>query len=82
MVTGTVWAQEGKLSDPSEGGMIVLDKGNFAEVRDRGPGYLSVILYEIVKGKIRVADAVRVNGYFTKDPPVIRYTHISDIKEK
>ena len=79
---GVAWSQEGKLPDPSEGGIIVLDKGTFVEVRDRGPGYHSVILYEIVKGKIRVVDAVRVNGDFTKDPPVIRYTRISDIKEQ
>ena len=80
--TGTVWAQESKLPDPSWEGMVVLDKGTFVEVRDRGPGYHSVILYEVVKGKIRVVDAVRVNSDFTKDPTIIRYTRISDIKEQ
>jgi hypothetical protein len=79
---GVAQAQETKLPDLNDGGMVVLDKGTFVEVRDRGPGYHSVILYEIVKGKIRVADAVRVNSDFTKDPPIIRYTRISDIKEK
>ena len=81
-ITGIVWAQETKLPDPSGEGMVVLDKGTFVEVRDRGPGYHSVILYEVVKGKIRVVDAVRVTSDFTKDPPIIRYTHISDIKEQ
>jgi hypothetical protein len=81
-IHGVTWAQESKLPDPSEGGMVVLDKSTFIEVRDRGPGYHSVILYEVVKGKIRVVDAVRVNSDFTKDPPIIRYTHISDIKEQ
>ncbi len=81
-IQGTVWAQEAKLPDPSGEGIVVLDKGTFVEVRDRGPGYHSVILYEVVKGKIRVVDAVRVNSDFTKDPPIIRYTRISDIKEQ
>jgi len=79
---GVAQAQETKLPDSNDGGMVVLDKGTFVEVRDRGPGYHSVILYEVVKGKIRVADAVRVNSDFTKDPPIIRYTRISDIKEQ
>jgi hypothetical protein len=79
---GVAQAQEMKLPDPNDGGMVVLDKGTFVEVRDRGPGYHSVILYEVVKGKIRVADAVRVNSDFTKDPPIIRYTHVNDIKEQ
>ena len=79
---GVTWAQERKLPDASGGDMVVLDKGTFVEVRDRGPGYHSVIVYEIVRGKIRVVDAVRVNGDFTKDPPIIRYTRISDIKEQ
>jgi hypothetical protein len=35
-----------------------------------------------VKGKIQVVDAVRVNTDFTKDPPIIRYTRIRDIKEQ
>ena len=82
MGTGTVWAQEQKLPEPGGGTVAVLDKGTFVEVRDRGPGYHSVILYEVVKGKIRVVDAVRVDGDFTKNPPIIRYTRISDIKEK
>ena len=79
---GVAQAQETKLPDPSDGGMVVLDKGTFVEVRDRGPGFHSVILYEVVKGKIRVVDAVRVNSDFTKDPPIIRYTRINDIKEQ
>ena len=54
----------------------------FVEVRDRGPGNHSVILYEVVKGKIQVVDAVRVTSDFTKDPPIIRYTRIRDIKEQ
>ena len=82
MGTGTVWAQERKLPDPSGGNVAVLDKGAFVEVRDRGPGSHSVILYEVVKGKIQVVDALRVNTDFTKDPPVIRYTRIKDIKEQ
>jgi hypothetical protein len=79
---GVAQAQETKLPDSSGEGIVVLDKGTFIEVRDRGPGYHSVILYEVVKGKIRVVDAVRVNSDFTKDPPVIRYTRINDIKEQ
>jgi hypothetical protein len=81
-IHGMVWAQETKLQVPSGEGMVVLDKGTFVEVRDRGPGYHSIILYEVVKGKIRVVDAVRVNSDFTKDPPIIRYTRINDIKEQ
>jgi hypothetical protein len=77
-----VQAQETKLPDQSGEGIFVLDKGTFVEVRDRGPGHHSVILYEIVKGEIRIVDAVRVNSDFTKDPPIIRYTRISDIKEQ
>jgi len=79
---GTAGAQERKPPDPNGVDMVVLDKGTFVEVRDRGPRHHSVILYEIVKGKIRVVDAVRVNSDFTKDPPVIRYTRISDIKQQ
>ncbi|HET6490143.1 MAG TPA: hypothetical protein VFG28_10300 [Syntrophales bacterium] len=82
VVHGAAKAQEMKLTDPGGEGMVVLDKGTFVEVRDRGPGYHSVILYEVVKGKIRVVDAVRVNSDFTKDPPVIRYSRINDIKEQ
>jgi hypothetical protein len=81
-IHGTVQAQEAKLPDPSGEGMVVLDKGTFVEVRDRGPGYHSIILYEVVKGKIRVVDAVRVTSDFTKEPPIIRYTRINDIKEQ
>ncbi len=81
-VTGIAQAQETRLPVPGGEGIVVLDKGTFIEVRDRGPGYHSVILYEVVKGKIRVVDAVRVNSDFTKDPPVIRYTRINDIKEQ
>ncbi len=81
-MTGIAQAQETKLPAPNEEGMVVLDKGTFAEVRDRGPGYHSIILYEVVKGKIRVVDAVRVNSDFSKDPPIIRYTRINDIKEQ
>ena len=68
--------------EPSGEGMVVLDKATFVEVRDRGPGNHSIILYEVVKGKIRIVDAVRVNSDFTKDPPIIRYTRIKDIKEQ
>ena len=82
VIHGVVQAQERKLPEPGGGTVAVLDKGTFVEVRDRGPGYHSVILYEVVKGKIRVVDAVRVDGDFTKDPPIIRYTRISDIKEQ
>ena len=82
VIHGVVQAQERKLPEPGGGTVAVLDKGTFVEVRDRGPGNHSVILYEVVKGKIRVVDAVRVNGDFTKDPPVIRYTRIKDIKEQ
>ena len=57
METGTVWAQERKLPESGGGTVAVLDRGTFVEVRDRGPGYHSVILYEVVKGKIRVVDA-------------------------
>jgi hypothetical protein len=60
----------------------VLDKGTFVEVSDRGPGNHNIILYEIVKGKIRIVDAVRINSDFTKNPPIIRYTRTSDIKEQ
>jgi hypothetical protein len=79
---GVVQAQERKMPDPSGGNVAVLDKGTFIEVSDRGPGNHSVILYEVVKGKIQVVDAVSVNSDFTKDPPIIRYTRIRDIKEK
>ncbi len=79
---GVVQAQERKLTDPGGGGVAVLDKGTFVEVRDRGPGNHSVILYEVVKGKIQVVDAVRVTSDFTKDPPIIRYMRIKDIKEQ
>jgi hypothetical protein len=82
MGTGTVWAQERKLPEPGGGAVAVLDKATFVEVRDRGPGYHSVILCEVVKGKIRIVDAVRVNSDFTKDPTIIRYTRIRDIKEQ
>jgi len=81
-IYGVAQAQERKLPDPSGGNVAVLDKGAFVEVRDRGPGNHSVILYEVVKGKIQVVDALRVNSDFTKDPPVIRYTRIKDIKEQ
>lgn len=81
-IYGIAQAQDRKLPDPSEGYVTVLDKGAFVEVRDRGPGHHSVILYEVVKGKIQVVDALRVNSDFTKDPPVIRYTRIRDIKEQ
>jgi hypothetical protein len=80
--TGTVWAQERKLPEPGGGTVAVLDKATFVEVRDRGPGHHSVILYEVVKGKIRIVDAVKVNSDFTKDPTTIRYQHIKDIKEQ
>ena len=81
-IHGVAQAQERKMPDPSGGNVAVLDKGTFVEVRDRGPGNHSVILYEVVKGKIQVVDAVRVNTDFTKDPPIIRYTRIRDIKEQ
>jgi len=81
-IYGVAQAQESKLPDPSGGNVVVLDKGAFVEVRDRGPGNHSVILYEVVKGKIQVVDALRVNSDFTKDPPIIRFTRIRDIKEQ
>jgi hypothetical protein len=82
VIHGVAQAQERKLPEPGGGTVAVLDKGTFVEVRDRGPGNHSVILYEVVKGKIRVVDAVRVDGDFTKNPPIIRYTRINDIKEQ
>ena len=81
-IAGVVQAQERKLPEPGGGNVAVLDKGTFVEVRDRGPGSHSVILYEVVKGKIQVVDAMRVTSDFTKDPPIIRYTRIRDIKEQ
>ena len=81
-IAGVVQAQERRLPDPGGGGVAVLDKGTFVEIRDRGPGNRSVVLYEVVKGKIQVVDAVRVNSDFTKDPPIIRYMRIKDIKEQ
>jgi len=69
VIHGVAQAQERKLPEPGGGTVAVLDKGTFVEVRDHGPGYHSVILYEVVKGKIRVVDAVRVDGDFTKNPP-------------
>ncbi|HQL90223.1 MAG TPA: hypothetical protein PLQ15_06440 [Syntrophales bacterium] len=81
-VHGAVQAQERKQPDLGGGHVAVLDRGTFVEVRDRGPGQRSVILYEVVKGKIQVVDAVSVSSDFTKDPPVIRYTRIKDIKEQ
>jgi hypothetical protein len=81
-VHGVAQAQERKLPEPGGGSVAVLDKATFVEVRDRGPGNHSVILYEVVKGKIRIVDAVRVNSDFTKEPIIIRYTRISDIKEQ
>jgi hypothetical protein len=82
VIHGVAQARERKLPEPGGGTVVVLDKGTFVEVRDRGPGNHSVILYEVVKGKIRVVDAVRVDGDFTKNPPIIRYTRINDIKEQ
>ncbi len=82
VISGITQAQERKLPEPGGGAVAVLDKGTFVEVRDRGPGYHSVILYEVVKGKIRVVDAVKVHSDFTKDPTIIRYTRIRDIKEQ
>jgi hypothetical protein len=81
-IHGVAQAQERKLPEPGGGTVAVLDKTTFVEVSDRGPGYHSVILYEVVKGKIRIVDAVRVNSDFTKDPTIIRYTRIKDIKEQ
>ena len=81
-IYGDAQAQERKLPDSSGGNVAVIDKATFVEVRDRGPGSHSVILYEVVKGKIQVVDALRVNSDFTKDPPIIRYTRIRDIKEQ
>jgi hypothetical protein len=79
---GVAQAQEKKIPEPGGGTVAVLDKATFVEVRDRGPGNHSVILYEVVKGKIRIVDAVKVNSDFTKDPTIIRYTRIKDIKEQ
>ncbi|NPV03216.1 MAG: hypothetical protein HPY67_00565 [Syntrophaceae bacterium] len=78
---GPVQAQERKQPDTGGGHVAALDRGTFVEVRDRGPGRHSVILYEVIKGKIQVVDAVSVSSDFTKDPPVIRYTRIKEIKE-
>jgi hypothetical protein len=82
VINGVAQAQDRKLPEPGGGNVAVLDKATFVEVRDRGPGNHSVILYEVVKGKIRIVDAVRVNSDFTKDPTIIRYTRIKDIKEQ
>ena len=79
---GVLWAQERKLPDPAGGTVAVLDKTSFVVVRDRGPDNYSVVLYEVVKGKIRVVDAVRVSGDFTGDPPSVRYVRSRDIQEK
>ncbi len=79
---GGLWAQERKLPDPAGGTVAVLDKTSFVVVRDRGPDNYSVVLYEVVKGKIRVVDAVRVSGDFTGDPPIVRYVRSRDIQEK
>ena len=81
-IYGVAQAQEKELRYSGWGTVAVLDKATFVEVRDRGPGYHSVILYEVVKGKIRIVDAVRVNSDFTKEPTIIRYTRIKDIKEQ
>ena len=81
-ILGTGWAQERKAPVPGGGTVAVLDKANFVVVADRGPDNYSVILYEVVKGKIRVVDAVRVSGDFTADPPIVRYTRSRDIQEK
>jgi hypothetical protein len=82
VIHGVAQAQERKLPGMGGGSVAVLDRATFVEVRDRGPGYHSVILYEVVKGKIRIVDAVRVNSDFTKDPTIIRYMRIKDIKEQ
>jgi len=79
---GAAWAQERKLPDPAGGTVAVLDKTSFVVVRDRGPDNYSVVLYEVVKGRIRVVDAVRVSGDFTGDPPIVRYVRSRDIKEQ
>ena len=82
VIHGVAQAQERKLPEAGGGTVAVLDKATFVEVLDRGPGNHSIILYEVVKGKIRIVDAVRVNSDFTKDPTIIRYTRIKDIKEQ
>ena len=79
---GTACAQERKLPDPTGGSVAVLDRNSFVVVRDRGPDNYSVVLCEVVKGKIRVVDAVRVSGDFTGDPPIVRYVRSRDIQEK
>jgi hypothetical protein len=79
---GAAWAQERKLPEPAGGAVAVLDKTSFVVVRDRGPDNYSVVLYEVVKGRIRVVDAVRVSGDFTGDPPIVRYVRSRDIKEQ
>mgnify|MGYP001768900618 CR=1 FL=1 len=79
---GSAWAQERKLPDPAGGTVAVLDKTSFVVVRDRGPDNYSVVLYEVVKGRIRVVDAVRVSGDFTGDPPIVRFVRSRDIKEQ
>ncbi len=81
-ICGIGWAQERKLPDPAGGTVAVLDRTSFVVVRDRGPDNYSVVLYEVVKGKIRVVDAVRVSGDFTGDPPIVRYVRSRDIQEK
>ena len=79
---GLGWAQDRKVPAPGGGTVAVLDKSSFVVVGDRGPDNYSVVLYEVVKGKIRVADAVKVSGDFTADPPIVRYTRSRDIQEK
>lgn len=81
-ISGAAQAQERKQPDTGGGHVAALDRGTFVEVRDRGPGRNSVILYEVVKGKIQVVDAVLVSSDFTKDPPLVRYTRIKEIREQ
>jgi len=81
-IIGTGWAQEKKVPVPGGGTVAVLDKSSFVVVGDRGPDNYSVVLYEVLKGKIRVVDAVKVSGDFTADPPIVRYTRSRDIKEQ
>ena len=81
-IIGMGWAQERKVPTPGGGTVAVLDKSSFVVVGDRGPDNYSVVLYEVVKGKIRVVDAVKVSGDFTADPPIVRYTRSRDIKEQ
>lgn len=81
-IHGVSQAQERKLLEPGGGTVTVLDKTTFVVVRDRGPDNYNVVLYEVVKGKLQVVDAIKITSDFTGDPPIVRYVRSRDIKEQ